>query len=95
MVNFLGLLLVIYELYLYKWYRYRTSGIRSISLGKEGKKFWLVFVELFYQKRGGHTSRIYLRISAQNFHKLIGYLDSSQKNTQFKKKKLAEMEYKK
>jgi hypothetical protein len=59
---------------------YLTIGIRELSLAKEGKNF-LLFLQIFSrEKRGWRTSG-----SELNLEKQIGYLNSSQKNTQFQK----------
>jgi hypothetical protein len=67
--------------------------IRALSLAKEGKKFLGSFCRIFFrEKRGRHTSGSDLKLSEKNLAKQIGYLNSSRKNTQFQKKKLAETE---
>jgi hypothetical protein len=53
-----GLFLVISEVYLQIWYRYTTFGIRALSLGKEGKKFLVIFAELFLRKKGATHFRL-------------------------------------
>jgi hypothetical protein len=50
-----GLFLVISEVYFQIWYRYLTSGIRALSLAKEGKICFLFLRNCFFreEKEGG------------------------------------------
>jgi hypothetical protein len=83
---FLLILWVYFEIYLQIYSRYLTIGIRALSLAKEGENFWL-FLQIFSkEKRGRRTSGSDLKLFEHNFSKQIGYLNSSQKNTQFQKK---------
>jgi hypothetical protein len=66
--------------------------IKALSLAKEGKNIWVFLQNIFWEKRGRCTSGSDLKFFEQNLEKQIGYLNSSQKNTQFQKKKSVEME---
>jgi hypothetical protein len=54
MVNDLWFILGIIEVYFQIWYRYLTSGIRTLSLAKEGNICFL-FLQKFFrlEKEGG------------------------------------------
>jgi hypothetical protein len=54
---------------------------------KKGIIFGSFFHIFSREKRGRHTSGSDMKLSEQNLAKKIGYLNSSRKNTQFKKKK--------
>jgi hypothetical protein len=66
-----------------------TSGIRALSLAGVVGKYFFIFADFFFgaEKRGPRHYRSFQYISVKNFQKMVVYLISSQKNTQFKKKK--------
>jgi hypothetical protein len=78
------LFLLFSKVYLHIWYIYITFGIIALSLGKKRIIFGY-FLQKCFIKKGGRISGSYMRHFSQNFQKVIEYLDSSQKNTQFQK----------
>jgi hypothetical protein len=69
-------------------FRFLTSGIRALSLGRYCGQIFFIFADFFFseEKRGPRHSRSFQYISVQNLQKMVVYLSSSQKNTQFEKK---------
>jgi len=73
----------------YSYLRYIAIGIRSLSFAKEGKNIFGSFCRNFERKkRGQHTSDSVVKLFAQNLQKIIGYLNSSQKIPNLKKKSI-------
>jgi hypothetical protein len=77
--------------YSYIWFL--TSGIRALSLARSVGNFFFFFLHIFSEKKKRDATfwTIYVYFCAK-FAEMVVYLSSSQKNTQFKKKKLSETE---
>jgi hypothetical protein len=73
---------------LYSGIWFLTSGIRALSLGRHCGQIFFIFADFFFgaEKRGPRHSRSFQYISMKNLQKMVVYLISSQKNTQFEKK---------
>jgi hypothetical protein len=69
-------------LVLNKWYQ-------STFLGRSCGQLFFIFADFFFgeEKRGPRHSRHFQYISVKNLQKRVVYLSSSQKKTQFEKKK--------
>jgi hypothetical protein len=51
MVNGLWFILGIIEVYLQIWFRYLTSGIRALSLGRHCGQIFFIFADFFFRRR--------------------------------------------
>jgi hypothetical protein len=73
--------------------RFLISGIIALSLADiVGKYFLFLQICFLRRKRGPQHYRKFWYISMQNLQKQVADLSSSQKNTQFEKKKSFETE---
>jgi hypothetical protein len=68
-------------------FKFLTSGIRALSLGRHCGQIFFIFVVFFFgeKKRGPQHSRTFWYIYVKNLQKQVVDLISSQKNTQFEK----------
>jgi hypothetical protein len=71
---------------LYSGLWFLTSGIRALSRAGVVGNYFLFLQIFFFRRRGPRHSRHFQYISVQNLQKRVVDLNSSQKNTQVKKK---------
>jgi hypothetical protein len=71
-----------------------TSGIRALSLGRHCGKIFFIFADFFFRRRKKRAATFskFLVYFCEKFVEKGLYLISSQKNTQFEKKKSSETE---
>ena len=71
----------------YIMYEYQESHVENFACTMHASKEQHAFTMHAYHKtkRGSCTSHSIMIFSKNNFHKIIGYLNSSQTNTQFQK----------
>jgi hypothetical protein len=88
MVNGLWFILGIIEVYLQIWYRYLTSGIKALSLAKEGKICFLFLQNCFLgkKKRAAHF-RFRYKVFQAEFEKKNWVFEFLSEKYKFQKKK--------